>query len=90
MEVQERLAAQHRLFLDSIEEEVAHELLLALPEADLLLERLVVQHGIGEPKHVEHDIQLLCPRPRENVLRIVEVGGEDRRGDTELEVRVFL
>ena len=90
VQVHERLAAQDRFLLDAIEEELAHELFLARAEADLLLERLVVQHRVGEPQHVEDDVEILAARPGEDVLAVRHVGGEERRGDAELEVVVLL
>jgi hypothetical protein len=41
-------------------------------------------------EHVEHDIELLGARPRQDVLRVLEVGGEDGRREAELEIGVLL
>ena len=73
MQVQKRLAAQYGLFLDAVEEEGAHERFFALVEPDFLLEFLVVQHGVGEAQHVEHDVELLRARPRQDVLGVLDV-----------------
>ncbi len=87
VQVHERLAAQHGFFLHAIEEELPHEGFFALAEADRLLQLLVVEHRVGEPQHVEHDVEVLRARPGEDVLGVRHVGGEDRRGDSELEIR---
>ena len=42
----------------------------ALVEADRVLQLLVVEHRVGEPEHVEHDVEVLGARPGEDVLGV--------------------
>ena len=61
-----------------LEEKLPHERFFTRMKADRGFEVFVVQHGVGEPQHVEHDVEFLRPRPRENVPGIVEIVREDR------------
>ena len=86
MQIHERLAGEHRLLGDAIEEELPHELFLALAEMNLGLERLVVQHVFGEAQHVEHDVEAAIFRPLQNVFRILEIRRKNRGGKPELKI----
>ena len=47
---------------------MAHVVLFARAEADRLLEAPVAEHVVGEPEHVEDDVELALARPGEDVV----------------------
>ena len=77
------LPVEQRIHAHAIEEELAHALLLGADRlADLRPEVGVAEHRLGEPHHVEDDVELLPARPGEDVLGVVEVAW--RRSSVEM------
>ena len=69
------LAVEQRVHADAVEEELAHPLFFFADRLPLHFEVAVAEHRVGEPHHVEHDVELLRLRPRQDVLRVVQVHG---------------
>ena len=84
------LAIEHRFVTHALEEEVSHPLLVAADRLARVREVAVAQHRIGEPDHVEDDVQLLLLGPGEDVLGVVDVLAEHRRRDAEVERHALL